>query len=564
MLVNGTRKNDSKKCKTRAAFLYARKLYTGLERTIDNGKLGERRGWRRFPLLATSVILFCAALSLDLYRLGTPSLWFDEAFSVELARQPLPLLWHIIFGPEPNMELYYLLLHYWLAFTAWLGFNPTEFIVRFPSAIFAALSAVAVFLLGRRFIGTGGGIVGSALYLLNDLQLTYAQQTRSYSLQLLLTCLAWYALLVAMTTEARQKRWWIGYSIMTALAVYVHLFSMLVLLAQVVAVGGLLVVGRRSEQARGQIVAFGGSLLAIGVLIIPMWLVSLQGARTGWLPMPNLSDIVSLFVTIGGQHRFYVVAFMACAGLTITGVAASYCLPLMRGKFEHSAVGKLLLSYRRWQGIAWVLLCWFLIPLLVSFVVSHGATRLFSSRYLVVILPPLFLLVGLGIVMLRWRVIQLALALVVMLLAVSAVPFYYRNAQVEDWRSTTSWLEQHYQAGDGLVCYDNDLEQGCQIATEYYLHAYPGQAHFTADAPGAFSWEKYGPARLAGPEEAVDPAALAAYGAKHPRLFFIVGRVPDDAAAARARAAQQWLNNNYQFVDQIVTPTVTIRLYITG
>ena len=51
------------------------------------------------------VLVGVVALTFDLYRLGTPSIWFDEAFSVELARQPLPLLWHIIWGPEPNMEL---------------------------------------------------------------------------------------------------------------------------------------------------------------------------------------------------------------------------------------------------------------------------------------------------------------------------------------------------------------------------------------------------------------------------------------------------------------------------
>lgn len=531
---------------------------------MDSKKLEERPGWQHFPCLVTGVILFCVALSLDLYRLGAPSIWFDEAFSVELARQPLPLLWHIIFGPEPNMELYYLFLHYWLAFTGWLGFNPTEFIVRFPSAIFAALSVVAVFLLARRFIGMTGGIIGSVLYLLNDLQLTYAQQTRSYSWQLLLICLAWYALLVAMTSEARQKRWWIGYIITMALAVYVHLFSMLVLLAQVVAVGGLLLLASRSsEQTKRQAVAFAVSLLAIGVLIIPMLLVSLQGAKTGWLPIPVLHDIVSLFVTIGGQQRLYVVAFMTCASLAIIGIAVSYGLRLIDGKFGHSAAGKLFLSYRQWQGIAWVLLCWFLAPLVVSFVVSHEATRLFSSRYLVVILPPLFLLVGLGIVTLRWRAIRIALALVVILLGVSAVPFYYKSAQVEDWNSTTRWLQQHYQTGDGLVCYDNDPEQGCQIATEYYFHAYPGKAHFTADAPGAFSWTSFGTASPAGPEEAVDPAALAIYGAKHPHLFFIIGRLPDATAAAHVQTALQWLNNNYRFVDQIVTPTVTIRLYIT-
>src|SRR6266480_4329309 len=181
------------------------------------------------------------ALGFNLYRLGSPSIWYDEAFSVELARQPLPLLWHIIWGPEPNMELYYLLLHFWLGFTSFLGLLPTEFVVRFPSAIFAALSSVMVFLLGRRFLGITAAIVGAGLYILNNLQLTYAQQTRSYALQLLLICITWYALFVVLTQESHQKRWWACFIGATTLAVYAHLFSLLILLAQLVTFGGLLV-----------------------------------------------------------------------------------------------------------------------------------------------------------------------------------------------------------------------------------------------------------------------------------------------------------------------------------
>src|SRR5215471_7170368 len=194
------------------------------------------RIWRLF----SSTWLLCilvgvVALGFDLYRLGTSSIWFDEAFSVELARQPLPLLWHIIWGPEPNMELYYLFLHFWLGFTGLLGQHPTEFVVRVPSAIFAALSSVMVFLLGRRYLGITAALVGAGLYLLNDLQLTYAQQTRAYSLQLLLICVAWYALFAALTQASHQKRWWACFIVATVLAIYAHLFSLLILLAQVVA-----------------------------------------------------------------------------------------------------------------------------------------------------------------------------------------------------------------------------------------------------------------------------------------------------------------------------------------
>src|SRR6266566_1917491 len=188
-----------------------------------------------------SPFLFTLALGFNLYRLGTPSIWFDEAFSVELARQPLPLLWHIIWGPEPNMELYYLFLHFWSGLTGFLGPYPTEFVVRFPSAIFAALSSVMVFLLGRRFFGLSAAIVGAGIYILNNLQLTYAQQTRAYSLQLLLICIAWYALFVILTQQQHHKRWWACYIAVTTLAIYAHLFTLVILFAQLLAFGGLLI-----------------------------------------------------------------------------------------------------------------------------------------------------------------------------------------------------------------------------------------------------------------------------------------------------------------------------------
>src|SRR5947209_6429076 len=118
-----------------------------------NSKLSQQ--WAAFAKLFSSnwllcALLFCIAMAFNLYRLGVPGIWFDEAFSVELARQPLPLLWHIIFGLEPDMELYYLLLHMWLSITAFLGILPTEFVVRLPSAIFASLSTSVIFCFGRR------------------------------------------------------------------------------------------------------------------------------------------------------------------------------------------------------------------------------------------------------------------------------------------------------------------------------------------------------------------------------------------------------------------------------
>ncbi len=542
------------------------------DRPRDAVKLSGRQ--RLLRALASNwllcLLVFGVALLFDLHNLGIPSIWFDEAFSVELARQPLPLLWHIIWGPEPNMELYYLFLHFWLGLTGLLGFNPVEALVRLPSAVFAGLASVMVFLLGRRYLGLVAGITGAGLFTFNYLQLTYAQQTRAYSLQLLLTCIAWYALFAIFTRETHTKRWWACFIIANTLAVYAHLFSILILFAQVVTFAGLLVLpGPWRVVARRRLRPFIASLLLISVLIIPMLLESLRGPKTGWLPIPHLREVVVLFQLITASSNLYLlILFVLCFCAVLIALLPHMpdSAPLLQTvTFYRSGDQKSEQQIQQLLPIAFALVCWFFVPVISSFIVSQGSIRLFSTRYLVTVLPPLFLLVGLAVVALRWRGAQFALIAGLFLVALSLVPVYYRSAQVEDWNSTVHWLEQRSQPGDGLVCFDNDVQQGCQIAVEYYLRAYPNGTHFTSDSPGAFSWQNFGPVDPAtGSSAAVDPHALALYAAQRPRLFYIVGRVPTDAAAKQAQAAQQWLDSHYHLLGRIHTPTVTISWYATS
>ena len=548
------------------------------------------------------------ALGFNLYRLGDPSLWFDEILSVERARQSLPVLWHIIFSTQQNMALYYLLLHFWLSFSTLLGLHASEFVVRFPSAIFAALGLMMVFLLGRRFMGIIGSTIGAGLYLLNVLQLVYAQETRSYSLQLLLICTGWYALFAALGLgsgpgspgkegqvaeaavhgrAAGQYRWWVCYVVAMTLAIYAHLFSILILFAQVLTIC-IALAGQWRGKIRGQawssLPAAVVSLVSTGVLSIPMLLAARHGSKTGWLPIPQLKDISQLFLTIGDNSNFYLFMLAACCALGAGVVALVHLRHSMRVKGQREQEGQtegglaqlihvVFFGYKAddtrlsWLQGLWpvllALLCWLVVPVITSYVISHGSTRLFSSRYLVTIVPPLFLLVGLGIATLRWRLIQVILAVSLLLVALHHVPQYYSSAQVEDWRTPALWLEQHYQAGDGMVCYNN--AQGCEVAIEYYLRAYPSGVQFPADSPGAFPWVNYDTTNHLGNfGAAVDPTLLADYGAKHPRLFFIAGRFANSTEAAFAQAAQHWLDTHYHLIAQSTKGAVTIRLYATN
>ncbi|MEO8954103.1 MAG: glycosyltransferase family 39 protein, partial [Ktedonobacteraceae bacterium] len=273
-----------------------------------------KHGWRSFITgvfhkLAKQTLLFCififlCALGLNLYRLGTPSIWFDEALSISRAQQPLSLLYQIVSRSQPNMTLYYFFLHFWLSFMAFWGLPPNEFVVRLPSAIFAASGSVMVFLLGRRFLGLSAGFTAAILYLLNDLQLVYTQDARAYSMQLLLLCLSWYAFFAIVTAETPRTRWWICYVTVAALTVYAQLFSFFVLLAQFSMFALLLIFPgpwRATLRKQGRTLMI--SAVSFFVLVIPMLLASRAGAKTGWLPIPHLHDIYYFFLTIseGGK-----------------------------------------------------------------------------------------------------------------------------------------------------------------------------------------------------------------------------------------------------------------------
>ncbi len=514
-------------------------------------------------------IIGVAALALNLYRLGAPSMWFDEILSVERARQSPNVIWQIVTGAQPNMALYYFFLHFWLQFTALFGLAASEAVARFPSAIFAAGGAVLVFFIGQRFSGRIAGFAAAGLYLLNDLQLVYAQEARSYGLQLFLLCLSWYALFAALTGkpgQSRQRLWWACYVAATVLAVYAHLFSLLVFGAQAVAIGGLLFLpGPWRDKVWSQLRAALICLLITGILVIPMLLASRVGGKTGWLPIPGLKDIDHLFLTISANSKIYLAIIVLCMlfglGVAVLSFRSRWPRPLA-AIVREDADGQPA-SLRRYLPLGFALCCWLIVPIVVSYVVSQKSTHLFSSRYLVVIVPALFLLVAMGIAVLRWRSVKVVLTACLLLLALHYVPLYYQSAQVEDWRTPSQWLAQHYQPDDGLVCYDNS--QGCQVSIEYYLRLYNSPAHFTADSPGAFVWVSYDITnRLGNYEAALDPQALALYAQKHPRLFFIIARLSGEESVERVQAVQHWLGGHYRLIDEFSGPTVTIHLYKTG
>lgn len=509
------------------------------------------------------------ALGLGLYRIGVPSLWFDEMLSVYRANLPLPVLWRVVNASQPNMALYYFILHFWLRLTALLGFHPTEAVVRFPSAVFAAGAVVVLFLLVRHLFGLLAGLTGAALYMCNTVQLIYTQDVRSYALQLLLLMLGWYALLVVLTAERTRRRWLVSYVAAMTLAVYVHYFSLLVLFAQGLTLLLLLFLPtpwRARVRSLFRPLLF--SLLAVTVLVLPMLYASRVGAQTGWIPIPGPKDVYNLLKDFANNNANYLRLFVALPAFgLLVGLLALFKggrSLLKRVSFLRDADDKRVAQYQLLVPFGLVLLCWLWVPIVVSYMLTHVSIHLFLSRYLVATVPAFCLLAVLGLLALPWRRVQAVAALVLVLCTLFFVPNYYAGAQVEEWNTGAFWIEQHYQPNDGLVCYDT--MKGCQVGLEYYFRAYPSPTHFDADSPGYFSYLQYDltrPAYHPDSAQAVNPAALQKYASEHPRLFYIIAHLGNDNEVQLSTATVSWLSNHYKLISHFQAGTVNVYLYQT-
>jgi mannosyltransferase len=473
------------------------------------------------------------ALALDLFRLGSTSLFADEVFSVQLVNNPWPAFWNYLWGHEPNMILYHLLLRGWLWFTSHLGLAPNELVVRAPSVLFAVLAVLVVFALGRRFWGTTVGAIGAALYLVNHVQLSVVREARSYPLQMLLLCVAWYALLTALSTDRRRRRWWAGYAIAMTLALYAHLFSALVLAAQVVAVVVLLLI--RSDwhdRARRSWREMAISVAAICLAAVPLVpVVVLHGSTNAWVPPANLVAFARFLWNISG----HVVVYGLLLGATL-----ALALILQRG--------------RKIVAPTAALFCWLIVPIVLAYALTQPRLNLhlFVWGYLVVVVPPLCILAAIGVTLLPWRRARPVLALGLIGSALLALPIHYALPG-QDYRTAIRWIEQHYQDGDGLIC----TSWSCSLALDYYLRADGGPTQLTAGSLGSWSWDEHQVRPL-------DPQQVPVYAAAHRRIFFVDPLTKDEPAdqKTRARMAQDWLDRHDEWRGEIsVAGPVTVALY---
>ena len=340
---------------------------------------------------AVLVVLLAVSLVLRTDSLGE-SLWMDEGLSIGIASQPLFDIPGVL-RVDGSPPLYYMLLSIWMDL---VGNGPGE-----TQALSVAIALVSVpggMWAGWSLFGRRAGLVCAALCAVNPFLTQFAQETRMYSLMLVLSLLATAAFLHVFAFGRR------GYLplffVLLALMLYTHNWGLFLAVGLVCALVPCWYVSEnRHSFWKDALIGFGGA----GLLYLP-WLPTLlhQIQHTGapWLNPPNFGAPIQISKSLLGGGT-PTVALLLAGG---TGLAA--VLARRVEDKERTAVLAGAVTVLATLAVAW----------LVSQV-----SPAWTTRYLGVLLGPMLLIAALGIA----RAGTLGLVALVIILGIWAIPRSY-------------------------------------------------------------------------------------------------------------------------------------------
>lgn len=381
--------------------------------------------------LLTAITLVAAWLRLHYY--ARHGLWLDEAATVLFAHKHAGRFWHLMWEREGNMVLYYLLMR------AWVHVGNTEFVVRLPSVLFAVASIPMIYVLGRDLFSRTTGLIAAALLCVNWFHIFFSQEARSYTLLIFLLLLAAW-LFLRFTEFPDRKLYRYSYPVVSALAMYAHVFAVLVVAAHWISLGPR----RAREIGWTRLLRVIATFILLALPIEAFTLLRNEG-QLNWIPRASLRSLVDAVSGMAGFNngQFLVLAFGL--GLAALGVIASYMSRYEKRKFS-----------------AQFTLSWLIVPIAV-FLLYSIHRPLFFSRYLIICTPALLLLVAEGVDVIKQaassaRWLWLPATAVLLLMSVRATVNYYKAPMWPDWNAATKLVLANQRPGDGVCFTANGVE----------------------------------------------------------------------------------------------------------
>jgi hypothetical protein len=387
------------------------------------------------------IVLLTISVIVRLLCLACKPFWFDECYSAELARISWRNFLRLLWWREANMSLYYLLLRGWLH----LGQSP--FFIRALSVLVAVATLPAIYWLARLLYDCRVAMIAAALFAFNAYDVRYAQEARSYALFLLLATLSSAFLAAWLREPTRRNR--LSYIVASILAIYSHLYALLLIVAQWIAVRALSRIEFPSSfpvsrNLKLESPTISGEIrrawIAIAIAVAPLLLFV---AKTGagpirWIQRPGVLDVFAFYEHLAGSNSWILLL------VYVAGCAAAIA-PTGKHLFRRAQ------TWDVWR--CQFLLIWLLFPVVLTVLLSF-ARPVFLGRYMIFCLPPMLILASAGLSRLRRRWLLTVTLMAILLLSSQGIAFVYSHDfdnERDASGAATNFILDHTQPGDGII-----------------------------------------------------------------------------------------------------------------
>lgn len=388
-------------------------------------------GWLSAKACFGAMLVVVTALSgwLRFYYLGARNLWLDEAYSVLFAHMPAGPFWKLMWSREGNMLLYYLLLR------GWVLLGDTEILIRTPSVIFAVASIPAIYLLGWALFGRMTGLLTATLLSAHMFHVFLSQQARSYTLLLLLLLLSTLFFL-RFTQAPDRKPYLVAYTVVSAMAMYAHVFASLVIASQWLALGRA-----RIHRIGWQRLAAAGALFLVLASPMVAFVLLKNKGQLDWVPALSAHTLLDGIYAMTGYGNWPLLVLYVALALAALAYGANSDYEAFRLRLVE---------------------LWVAFPLGVMLVYSLHKPILYS-RFLLISVPGIILLAAQGAVAiarrrppLRW--ISATLVLIMIGLAMRSTWSYLHRPVCPDWKPATQTVVARARPQDAICFAGNGAE----------------------------------------------------------------------------------------------------------
>jgi hypothetical protein len=327
-------------------------------------------------------ILFLGAV-LRFYKLDFQSIWLDEIHSMNEANPKLSFteIYSVMKTGEQMPPLYFYTLHYLFVF-----FGYTTFVARMFSAVIGVMSIYYIYVLGKELVNKEMGLIAGLLLSLNTYHLYYSQEARPYGFLMLFTIIAFYRLVKYIKIPNRKNA--VYYGIAAGIMILSHFFGLFVLLSQCFILLIFLLLTGKKERMQFFVNSAISGIVAL-ILFIPAIKTFLEVSQIKqfWIPPTDLNTIKQIFKDFCGNSDFLLyLSIIALLYYVVIFIKEKRTNKEEKGIVENNHL------------LAFIILAsWVIIVLAVPIIRSYLVIPMIISRYFIVILPGLILLISIAI-----------------------------------------------------------------------------------------------------------------------------------------------------------------------